>query len=60
MDARLTKVTLLAGETFSVTDITALVTVDFVTHAFNMPIPAESIRLRRWYAVVVARPSATA
>jgi glutathione S-transferase len=60
MDARLAEVPFIAGETFSAADITALVTVDFATRAFNMPIPAESSGLRRWYAVVAARSSATA
>jgi glutathione S-transferase len=60
MDARLGTVPFIAGENFSAADITTLVTIDFATRAFDMPIPAESSALKRWYAVVVARPSATA
>jgi glutathione S-transferase len=60
MDARLAEVRFIAGANFSAADITSLVTVDFATRAFNMPIPAESSGLRRWYETVAARPSATA
>jgi glutathione S-transferase len=59
MDARLGEAPFIAGENFSAADITALVTVDFATRAFDMPIPSESIALKRWYAIVAARPSAT-
>jgi hypothetical protein len=44
-----------AGEHFSVADVTSLVTVDFATRAFDMPISTEMHGLRRWYAVVAAR-----
>jgi hypothetical protein len=37
-----------------------LVTVDFATRALDMPVPAESGALRRWYDTVAARPGATA
>jgi glutathione S-transferase len=60
MDARLAEAPFIAGEKFSAADITALVTVDFATRAFDMPVPTESIALKRWYAIVAARPSATA
>src|SRR6266478_5835777 len=59
MDARLAEVPFIAGENFSAADITTLVTVDFATRALNMPIPAESGALRRWYDAVAARPGAT-
>jgi glutathione S-transferase len=49
-----------AGDRFSAADITTLVTVDFATKAFAMPIPDDSVALKRWYDVVSARPSATA
>src|SRR6266498_3281531 len=42
-DARLAEAPFVAGEAFSGADITALVTVDFATRAFNMPVPAESV-----------------
>jgi len=41
-------------------DITTVVTVDFATRAFDMPIPADSAALKRWYAAVALRPSASA
>jgi glutathione S-transferase len=59
-DARLAEGPFLAGDRFSAADITALVTVDFATRAFNMPVPAQSVALKRWYDAVAARPSTTA
>ena len=59
-DARLEQIPFVAGAEFSAADITTLVTVDFATRALNMPIPAESGALRRWYDAVAARPGATA
>jgi glutathione S-transferase len=60
MDERLTEAPFIAGEHFSAADITGLVTVDFATRAFDMPIPTDMRALKRWYDVVAARPSATA
>jgi glutathione S-transferase len=60
IDARLADVPFLAGANFSAADITCLVTVDFATRALDMPIPAESGALRRWYEAVAARPSTAA
>jgi glutathione S-transferase len=60
LNARLTKVPFVAGDRFSVADITAIVTVDFATKAIKMPIPETHAALKRWYDVVSARPSATA
>jgi hypothetical protein len=37
-----------------------LVTVDFATRAFEMPIPDGSIAFKRWYGVASTRPSAAA
>lgn len=59
-EARLKEVEFVAGDRFSVADITALVTVDFATRAFSSPIPTENIALVRWYNIVSVRPSATA
>jgi len=47
----------VAGDEFSVADITALVTVDFATKAAGLPIGNEQPALRRWYEVVSARAS---
>jgi len=36
------------------------VTVDFATRALNMPIPTESVALKRWHDAAAARPNAAA
>lgn len=58
LETRLKDVAFVAGDSFSVADITALVTVDFATNAISMPIPDNAAALRRWYQVVANRPSA--
>lgn len=60
MEVRLAAVPFVAGPNFSAADITALVTVDFATRAFNMPVPAENVAVRRWYDAVAIRPSTAA
>jgi len=60
LDARLTEVPFVAGEHYSIADITALVTVDFAAKAINVPLPDEHTALRRWYRLVSQRPSASA
>jgi glutathione S-transferase len=59
-DARLADVPFIAGDAFSVADITAVVTVDFATKAAGLPIADEHAALKRWYETVSARPSMTA
>jgi glutathione S-transferase len=59
-EARLKDVEFVAGDRFSAADITMLVTVDFARQAFAMPIPDDSVALKRWYGAVSARPSAAA
>jgi glutathione S-transferase len=59
-DARLAEVRFVAGEEFSVADITALVTVDFAAKAASLPIAPEHTALKRWYDFVSARPSMAA
>jgi glutathione S-transferase len=59
-EARLMEVEFVAGDRFSAADITTLVTIDFATRAFGMPIPDESVALTRWHSDVSARPSAAA
>jgi glutathione S-transferase len=56
-NARLADVPFVAGDEFSVADITALVTVDFATRAAELPIGGEHTALQRWYDTVSARPS---
>jgi glutathione S-transferase len=50
----------VAGEHYSIADITALVTVDFAAKAINFPLPDEHAALKRWYQLVSKRPSASA
>jgi glutathione S-transferase len=60
LDARLADVPFVAGDQFSVADITALVTVDFAAKAFAISTPEEHRALTRWYEAVSARPSISA
>jgi glutathione S-transferase len=59
-NARLADVAFVAGDQFSVADITALVTVDFATKAAGLPIPDAHVALKRWYDSVAARASTAA
>ena len=59
-DARLGEVPFVAGDQFSVADITAIVTVDFATKAAGLPMPEQHVALKRWYFSVSARPSMAA
>ncbi len=59
-DARLADASFVAGEAFSVADITAVVTVDFATKAAGLPIAGEHAALRQWYDAVSARASMAA
>ncbi len=59
-NARLTEVPFIAGDEFSVADITAVVTVDFATKAAGLAIPTGLAALKRWYDGVSARPSMAA
>lgn len=49
----------VAGDAFSIADITALVSIDFLKPA-RIGMPAELVHLARWHAEVGARPSAQA
>jgi glutathione S-transferase len=60
LDARLADTPFVAGEEFSVADITALVTIDFAAKAFAISTPQEHRALTRWYEAVSARPSSRA
>jgi glutathione S-transferase len=59
-DSRLEDVPFVAGDDFSVADITALVTADFAAVELKMPIPPDASALRGWYEKVAGRPSAKA
>ncbi|MFM0222572.1 glutathione S-transferase family protein [Paraburkholderia dipogonis] len=60
LDDRLKQSAFVAGERFSVADITALVTIDFAAKAIDMQVPGDLKSLRRWYDTVSSRPSAAA
>ena len=60
LDARLREVPFVAGEHYSIADITALVTVDFAAKAINLPLPEQHVALKRWYDLISKRPSASA
>jgi glutathione S-transferase len=49
----------VAGDNFTVSDILAMVAVDFMKVS-KLAVPEELTDLRRWYASVAARPSASA
>ena len=50
----------IAGDDFTIADITALCTLDFAVAAARVAIPDDCANLKRWYATVSARPSAQA
>jgi glutathione S-transferase len=59
-NSRLTDIPFVAGDGFSVADITAVVTVDFATKVASLPIPGGHRALKRWYDAVSARASMSA
>ncbi len=59
LDARLSETRYLAGDNFSIADITAMVAIDFMKPA-RITIPEGLAHIARWRAEVTARPSATA
>ena len=60
LDARLKEVPFVAGERYSIADITAMVTADFAAKAIDFPVPGEHAAVKRWYDRVSKRPSTTA
>ena len=59
LEQRLSQSTYIAGERYTIADITALCVVDFASFA-KMGIPEANTSTRRWHADVSARPSAKA
>jgi len=59
MNARLADRAFVAGERYTIADITALVAVDFAGW-IKLTIPDDCAHLRRWHQAVAARPSAKA
>lgn len=59
LDGQLADHRYVAGDTFSIADISAMVAVDFA-HWSKIDMPEDAANLRRWYGEVAARPSAKA
>ncbi len=59
IDERLAGTHYIAGENFSIADITALVAIDFMKPAC-LEVPADLVNLKRWFDEVARRPSASA
>jgi glutathione S-transferase len=59
LDEQLAKNEFIAGERYTVADITALCAVDFMKPA-RVAVPEELTNVKRWHAEVSARPSAKA
>jgi glutathione S-transferase len=59
LDGELSSRAFLAGNNFTIADITALVAVDFMKVS-KLAVPDELAHVRRWYGDVSARPSAKA
>ena len=59
LDQRLARSQFIAGDIFSIADITALVAIDFMKPA-RLPSPAGYTNVMRWHGEVAARPSAKA
>jgi glutathione S-transferase len=59
LDKQLARHTFVTGDTYTVADITAQIAVDFMRLP-KLPIPDDCADVRRWHALVSARPSAKA
>jgi glutathione S-transferase len=59
LETELGKREFIAGDRYSVADITAMVAVDFMKPA-RLVMPEGAINVKRWHAAVAARPSAKA
>ena len=59
LDRELATREFIAGDRYSVADITTLVAVDFMKPA-RLTMPEASANVKRWHAAVSARPSAAA
>ncbi|NEV00585.1 glutathione S-transferase family protein [Bradyrhizobium uaiense] len=60
LEARLSEMPFVAGNEFSIADITAIVAIDFASKALELSMPGENGASRRWYSSVATRPSMTA
>lgn len=57
LDVRLSETPFVAGDTFSIADITAIVAIDFASKALGLSTPDEYGATRRWYSSIASRPS---
>jgi len=60
LNAHLGQSRYVAGDEFTIADITALCAVDFASVAARVPVPEDCENVARWHADVSARPSARA
>lgn len=60
LDADLEGSEFVAGERFTIADITAFTTIEYFSRLGRMPVPEELVNLARWREAIRARPSATA
>lgn len=58
LDRHLASNDYLAGDAFSIADISALCTMDFAATLNDLPHAKEQVHLSRWYEAVSSRPSA--
>ncbi|MBX9450386.1 MAG: glutathione S-transferase [Neoaquamicrobium sediminum] len=58
-DSELANREFIAGDAFSIADITGMIGIDFMKPA-RIAVPDECSNVRRWYAAVASRPSAAA
>jgi glutathione S-transferase len=59
LDRELAEREFVAGENYTIADITGMIGIDFMKPA-RIALPEELVNVRRWYAEVSARPSAGA
>jgi len=59
LDDELGKHRYIAGDKFTIADITGLIAIDFMKPA-KLSVPDNLVNVKRWYAEVSARPSASA
>ncbi|MHA6642354.1 glutathione S-transferase [Mesorhizobium sp. A623] len=59
LDGELAERAFIAGDTYSIADITGLIAVDFMKPA-RIQMPPECVNVLRWYKDVSSRPSAAA
>jgi glutathione S-transferase len=57
LEKRLIDEQFIAGERFSVADITVVVSIDLATAALSLAVPDCHIATRRWSAAIAGRPS---